>query len=294
MNLQDFIQTRKPMVEAWLDELVRGQPGDPEELWRAMRYAVLGGGKRMRPLLMLAVGETFGAPPERFSYAAAALECVHTYSLVHDDLPCMDDDALRRGRPTCHVRFGEAQAVLAGDALLTLAFELLGRCPYLSEKPGVGLRVVSILARRAGASGMVGGQTLDMAAEGAPVTETLVQAIHRRKTAALIQAAVEVGALMCGVSDEVLETLSAFGLELGLAFQIRDDIMDVTLPSEQLGKTAGKDDVQRKATYPRAVGLEAAEAALRSRVRRAAEVVRDLDVMGLLAGFARYAAERRT
>lgn len=288
MDFASYLKERSRLVDTWLDELVRPSAEDPPELWEAMRYSLLGGGKRLRPVLMTAVGETYGRKPEIYRYVASALECIHTYSLIHDDLPSMDNDTLRRGRPTCHVRFGEALAILAGDALLTLAFELLGRCPYLQEHPQKGLHMVKILATNAGASGMVGGQVLDLLWEGRPVMEAEVQTIHQRKTAALIEAAVKMGALMADVDDSDYHALSTYGQEIGLSFQIRDDILDATLPSEQLGKTAGKDKAQNKATYPRAVGLEAARQGMKNHLEKARESVRSLDRYGLLTGLVDY------
>jgi geranylgeranyl diphosphate synthase type II len=258
-----------------------------------MRYSLLAPAKRIRPVLLLAVGESLGVEPERFRYAACAIECVHTYSLIHDDLPAMDDDTLRRGRPTCHVRFGEGTAILAGDGLLTLAFELLGTCPFLRAHPAIGVEVVRRLAYYAGPYGMVAGQWMDMAAGPATPSVEHVLSIHRRKTAALITAAVEIGGLMAEAPPAMMEALRTYGEAVGIAFQIVDDILDLTVPSERLGKTPGKDLQASKATYPRAVGLEQARADARAWRNRAVEVIRPWDPHGHLTSLAYLITERQ-
>ncbi len=292
-DLTAYLVERAALIDRWLDELVRPPERTPApRLWEAMRYSLLAPGKRFRPVLMLAVGETFGTEMERYRYSACAIECIHTYSLIHDDLPAMDNDTLRRGRPACHVRFGEAMAILAGDALLTYAFELLGRCPFLNAHPAIGLEVMRILALRAGLSGMVVGQVLDLEAEGRPVDAAHVQRIHRYKTAALITAACEIGGKIAQVEPRVQQALQAYGEALGIAFQIVDDILDVTQTSQVLGKTAGKDVQTMKATYPRAVGLDRArEEAIRWR-ERAKAAVTAWDRKGLLHALADRVTER--
>ena len=234
----------------------------PPRLVEAMRYALLGSGKRLRPALVRLVGAHFGGRAEAAELPAVAVEFVHTYSLVHDDLPCMDDDDLRRGRPTCHKVFGEALAVLAGDALLTDAFALLARTPR-------GAGHVAALARAAGAEGMVGGQALDLDPGSAAAGRELVDEIHRRKTAALLGAAAEMGALSAGAPDEALARARAFGIALGRAFQATDDILDVTGTSASLGKTPGKDQRAAKPTLVAALGLEGARAKARELAKEA-------------------------
>ncbi|MCS7312376.1 MAG: polyprenyl synthetase family protein [Acidobacteria bacterium] len=294
MRGPDYWKTRVELVEAWLDQLVR--PAGAElagGLWEAMRYSLLAPAKRVRPVLLLAVGETLDVEPERFRYAACAIECIHTYSLIHDDLPAMDNDTLRRGRPTCHVQFGEGTAILAGDGLLTLAFELLGTCPFLRAHPAIGIDVVRLLARYAGPQGMVAGQWLDMhTAAPTPSVEHVLN-IHRRKTAALITAAVEIGGLMVEAPPAMIEALRVYGEAVGTAFQIVDDILDLTTPPERLGKTPGKDVQASKATYPRAVGLERAWADARAFRDRAVEAIRPWDTHGLLTSLAYLITERQ-
>ena len=231
----------------------------PQRLHQAMRYAALGGGKRMRPMLVYATGYLFGADEARLDAAAIAVEFIHAYSLVHDDLPAMDDDALRRGRPTTHIAFDEATAILAGDALQTRAFEILagGWMP-----PTLALNCVQTLAGASGAAGMCGGQALDIDATGQQQSLDDLKRMHAMKTGALIRAAVRMGALCGEASDAQLAQLDSFADTLGLAFQVRDDILDVEASSEQLGKTAGKDQAQDKSTFPSLLGMEGAKATL--------------------------------
>ncbi|MBI5849991.1 MAG: polyprenyl synthetase family protein [Planctomycetes bacterium] len=243
-----FTTAWAPRIESALDALLPREDEAPAELHRAMRHAMFPGGKRLRPLCALVAAEVSGGDPARALVAASSLELVHTYSLVHDDLPCMDDDALRRGRPTCHVAFGEATALLAGDALLTLAFGAVA---------SAGPDAVSSLALAAGSRGMVGGQVGDLAAEDRPGAVTLdeLQWIHDRKTGALITASFEVGLFAGGGRREALEPLRRYGRALGRAFQVVDDILDVTSTAAELGKAAQKDAARGKATYPGLLGL---------------------------------------
>ncbi len=222
----------------------------------AMRHATLGGGKRLRPLLVLAACHAAGGAVEDALPAALAIEMLHTYSLVHDDLPAMDDDELRRGRATVHVKYGEATAILAGDALQTRAFEVLAGAPLPPERVVAQVRT---LARAAGVDGMAGGQQLDLLAEGAPAAAERVAAIHQRKTAALFAAALQLGAEAAGAPEQLVLALGRIGDRLGLAFQIQDDLLDQTGATADLGKTSGKDAASRKATWPAAVGREASE-----------------------------------
>ena len=231
----------------------------PQRLHAAMRHATLGGGKRIRPLLVYAAGNIFGTEERWLDAPATAVELIHAYSLVHDDLPAMDDDALRRGQPTVHVAFGEATAILAGDALHSLAFEILAEAPVTAELRVAWLRV---LGTAAGAAGMCGGQALDIDATGQQQALDDLKRMHAMKTGALIRAAVRMGALCGEASDAQLAQLDSFADTLGLAFQIRDDILDVEASSEQLGKTAGKDQAQDKSTFPSLLGMEGAKATL--------------------------------
>ncbi|MDZ7813049.1 MAG: farnesyl diphosphate synthase [Ideonella sp.] len=238
-------------LEAWV-------PADtPAALGVAMRYAVLDGGKRLRPLLVLAAALAVEGQREAAMRAAVAVELIHAYSLVHDDMPCMDDDALRRGKPTVHVEFGEARAMLAGDAMQALAFEVL--TPEVGVEPALQARLVSLLARAAGHQGMAGGQAIDLASVGRVLDEASLRDMHRRKTGALLQASVLMGAACGKVDAQTSEALAQYGAAIGLAFQVVDDILDVTQASDTLGKTAGKDADNNKPTYVSVLGLEAAQ-----------------------------------
>ncbi|WP_231403360.1 polyprenyl synthetase family protein [Diaphorobacter sp. JS3051] len=233
-------------------------PDAPAGLGEAMRYAVLDGGKRLRPLLVLAACEAVGGNAQAALRAACAVELIHAYSLVHDDMPCMDNDVMRRGKATVHVRFGEARALLAGDALQALAFELL--TPEDGVPPAMQARLCRELARAAGADGMAGGQAIDLASVGLQLSEDQLRQMHRLKTGALLQASVVMGAV-CGQTPEgTLRALSDYGAAMGLAFQVVDDVLDVTQDSATLGKTAGKDAACDKPTYVSLMGLEAARA----------------------------------
>jgi len=244
---KDF-QSKRKLVNRWLEKLLPSPDSVPRELHEAMRYSVMAGGKRLRPMLALYAYAYSGRDPLEIIKPACALEYIHTYSLIHDDLPCMDDDDLRRGQPTVHKKFNEAIAVLAGDALHAYAFELLAS----AGNP----RVVSVVAHSIGTYGMLGGQICDIMAENREVTLAEVEHIHRGKTAALIRASLMMGAMMAGVEESELNAFSEYGKNIGLAFQIVDDILDITAETETLGKTAGKDLDNGKATYPRVIGLE--------------------------------------
>ncbi len=259
MNAQDFerwTQSSLTAFEAALDDLVPATA--PAGLGEAMRYAVLGGGKRLRPLLVLASCAAVGGDSFAAMRAACAVELIHAYSLVHDDMPCMDDDVMRRGKPTTHVAFGEAQAMLAGDAMQALAFEVL--TPDTGIAPALQARLCSLLARSAGHDGMAGGQAIDLASIGKQLDECTLRDMHRRKTGVLLQASVMMGAACGPTSAQATKCLSDYGAALGLAFQVVDDILDVTQDSEVLGKTAGKDQDANKPTYVSVLGLDAARA----------------------------------
>ena len=280
-------------VEEELDRLVPAESADPPSVHAAIRWSLFAPAKRFRPLLVTASGETFGARRENLIGTACAFELLHTYSLVHDDLPAMDDDELRRGRPTCHVKFGEATAILAGDALQTLAFQTIAEDETL-EAP-LRVRLVAELARAAGTpGGMVAGQAHDLAAESrTDVDGEELERIHRRKTGALIAAAARAGAMVAGASRGEVEAVNAYAHDLGLLFQITDDLLDVTASASDLGKTPGKDARARKATYPALYGLEAA----RARARKVfADACAALDTIRtptpMLRGLARLVLER--
>ncbi|MFZ2235148.1 MAG: (2E,6E)-farnesyl diphosphate synthase [Dokdonella sp.] len=249
----------------------------PTELHRAMRYSVLGGGKRLRPLLVYATGLAFSAPLTRLDAVAAAVEMIHAYSLIHDDLPAMDNDDLRRGQPTCHVAFGEAMAILAGDALQALAFELLANDEAIKVDPSIRVSMLRTLAHACGSVGMAGGQAFDLAAVGQRLSASELERMHVHKTGALIRASIRLGAQAAGcVDDEKLDALDRYGHCIGLAFQIRDDILDIEGDSEQLGKTAGKDVAANKPTYPAILGLDASRLALSGLTQQALAAIEPL------------------
>ncbi len=256
-----------------------------------MRYSVFAGGKRLRPLIVLFSGEVAGGSPDDLLPAACAVEMVHTYSHIHDDLPAMDDDDLRRGKPTCHRVFGEAIAILAGDALLTRAFELLGQASAPAERR---IELVLVLSRAAGTSGMVGGQVLDLAAEGEALDEARLDAIHRKKTAALFSACAEIGALSATADREMRLRLARFGEALGLAFQIVDDLLDETGTLEETGKRVRKDRGRRKMTYPVLLGVERSWAKARHWTDQAVAVLDGLPQSLVLRQFAEQLMCRRS
>jgi geranylgeranyl pyrophosphate synthase len=265
-----------PLIELELNNLLPAAATPPEKVHQAIRWSMFAGGKRFRPALLIATGETFGAGVEVLIKTACAFEMIHTYSLIHDDLPTMDDDDLRRGRPTCHVRFGEATAILAGDALQTLAFRTIAEDERLDLSTRLAL--ISELARAAGTpEGMVAGQALDMEAEARQVNARELEEIHRHKTGALIVAATRCGAIIGHATEAELHAVTAYGSHLGLLFQITDDLLDVTASAEALGKTPGKDADSRKATYPALYGLEETREAAADAHRTAGEALLQID-----------------
>lgn len=255
-SLQSFQDRIERVLEGWLPDT--GQ--DPHRLHQAMRYAVLGGGKRVRPLLVYLTGQALDVPADRLDGPAAAVELIHAYSLVHDDLPAMDDDDLRRGRPTCHRAFDEATAILAGDALQVLAFKILADDPAMTPDPVQRLAIVSVLAQASGPEGMAGGQAIDLSVEGTRPSAERIERMHAWKTGALIRAGV-IMAAHSGVALDAgrMQALARFGEHLGLAFQIQDDILDEEGETGVMGKTAGADSARAKPNYPAVVGLEAAK-----------------------------------
>ena len=257
MKRAEFDQWARQQLEAVEAALDRWVPVEaPSGLGGTMRYGVLDGGKRVRPLLVLAAAQAVGGLHEAALRAACAVELIHAYSLIHDDMPCMDNDVLRRGKPTVHVQFGEAQAMLAGDAMQALAFEIL--TPDDGVPAALQARLCALLARAAGHAGMAGGQAIDLASIGVPLDEHSLRDMHHRKTGALLQASVLMGAACGATTPSQWQALAAFGDAVGLAFQVVDDILDVTQASETLGKTAGKDQDNNKPTYVTVLGLEAA------------------------------------
>ena len=267
-----YMKERAAAVDAALDRHLPPESARPVELHKAMRYSVFAGGKRLRPVLVIAGAEAVGGRMDDVMPTACAIELIHTYSLVHDDLPAMDNDDFRRGVPTNHKVFGEAMAILAGDALLTLAFGLVAE-NFRSRPEGRLAAVLADIADAAGSRGMVGGQVADLESEGRQVTADTVDYIHAHKTGALIRTSLRVGASICGATPSETRALSTAGDNLGLAFQIVDDVLDVVASSEELGKTAGKDLVQQKATYPALHGVEASRMRARYLIAEADEAL---------------------
>lgn len=265
------LETYRGRVDARLERALGDDAGFPERLHAAMRYAVLGTGKRVRPLLVYASAEACDVEPARVDTIAAAVELVHAYSLVHDDLPSMDDDDLRRGLPTTHREFDEGTAILAGDALQALAFEILCEDAALTEYPAAQTKAIGWLARAIGPAGMVGGQALDLAAEGCTLTESDLENIHRRKTGQLIRAAIMMPSELGPLDDEQRGRLDVFANDIGLVFQIRDDLLEIEQSTETLGKNAGSDATNAKSTYPSVLGLDGARERAEAIYRRAVD-----------------------
>jgi geranylgeranyl diphosphate synthase, type II len=286
MNLPPFFEEDRQAVDEQLEKLLPGETVQPPSIHTAMRYSVFAGGKRVRPILCLETARIFTAEVSPALYPGCAIEFIHTYSLIHDDLPALDNDDLRRGKPTCHKKFGEATAILAGDALLTLAFETIAAAPVSAERR---VAMVTEIASAAGTvRGMVGGQVADLEAEGKPVGPEMLEYIHRSKTAALIRASITAGALCAGAPAEDVARLRRFGDTIGWAFQVTDDILDVEESSAALGKTAGKDIAQQKATYPAVFGLERSHQIAKELADKA---IAELETYGERAGRLRTIAE---
>jgi geranylgeranyl diphosphate synthase type II len=295
MNLKTYLKEQSALVDAALDRFLPKETDLPHALHRAIRYSVFAGGKRVRPILLLAACRAVGGDTGRALPAACALEMIHTYSLIHDDLPAMDNDDFRRGNPTSHKVFGEAIAILAGDALLTEAFKLLGdpRHAHGSE-PSVLLAVIHEIATCAGSYGMVGGQVVDMESEGRQdIDLATVQYIHTHKTGALIKASVVAGALLGGASGQQLAAITRYGEAAGLAFQIADDILDIEGTTEEIGKDTGSDQARGKATYPAVMGVASSRDEAHAMM---AEALRALEIFGEeaepLREIARYVVQR--
>ncbi len=288
MTLDEYLAGQRLLVDAELQRRLPAETEIPATIHSAMRYSLFAGGKRIRPILCIAAAEAVSGAPNGVEAAACALELVHTYSLIHDDLPALDNDDYRRGRLTCHKVYGEAMAILAGDALLTLAFRTLAELDSLPAE--VRLRMIHELSRAAGTvDGMIGGQVADLEAEGKPGDEQQLAYIHRAKTSALIRASVLIGAIHAGATPAQFEALSCYGEHIGMAFQIVDDILDVVGTSGELGKTAGKDAAREKATFPALYGIEASREHAAAHL---AEALKALDSFGENALWLRQIAER--
>ena len=291
MDLKRYLVSRQKLIDRALDRFLPKESVKPETIHKAMRYSLFAGGKRLRPILCLAAAEACGGKIDNALPLACALECIHTYSLVHDDLPSMDNDDFRRGRPTCHKVFGNGIAVLAGDALLTIAFEIVSRAkPTRRYGMSILLREVAVAA---GSQKLIAGQVADLEAEGKRADAAKVRYIHENKTAAILTTTVRLGAMSANATPNKLTAITKFGRALGLAFQVIDDILDVTQTSEKLGKSAGKDVAAQKATYPAVLGLEKSRAEARALTRKAHDA---LSIFGekaeALHALANYLLER--
>ena len=310
MDINTYLEEKRVLIENWLEKAIPSEDAPPSPIHQAMRYSLMARSKRIRPVLTLATTESLGGEVEKALPFACALELIHTYSLIHDDLPAMDNDDFRRGRPSNHKAFGEAMAILAGDALLTHAFYLMSapttsvlpidlslqggekevsRPCISSVSPDIALRVIQEIARAAGTEGMIGGQVMDVELEGKSATVSQVEAMHHGKTGAMILAAVRVGGLVAAATEEQMENLSLYGRHIGLAFQIVDDILNVEGQPEVLGKSVGSDQSAEKATFPSVLGLEESK----SRVRQHYELaVQALEMFGerahILRGLAKF------
>jgi geranylgeranyl diphosphate synthase type II len=280
MNLQIYLEDKRRLVEQAMADLTQGALDLPAEVARhleAMRYSLFAGGKRVRPILCLAACEAVGGAVANALPAAVALECIHTYSLIHDDLPAMDDDKLRRGKQTNHILYGEAGAILAGDGLLTMAFEILSNKLAGNLDPAKRLEMINIIAHAAGSSGMVGGQAMDIDSEGKAIDIETLRQIHSRKTGALITAAVQSGCVIGGATSKQFSSLTVYGEKIGLAFQIIDDLLNVEGTAEQLGKAAGSDADRGKATYPAVYGIERTRQLAAETISDALRALEDFD-----------------
>lgn len=292
LNLDRYLAEKAEMVNRRLKELLPREEDYPQNLHRAMHYSLFAGGKRLRPALVLASNEAVGGDIEAALNTACAFECVHTYSLIHDDLPAIDNDDLRRGRPTCHKAFGEATAILAGDALLTIAFELLAKTEIRDR--GALIKATIELSRAAGSTGMIGGQMVDIESEDKEIPFPVLEYIHIHKTGELILSAIRCGAILGGAKEDEFKSLTRYGEAVGLAFQIADDILDVEGSAEEMGKATGGDELKGKATYPALIGLDESKRRARELVDMALDSISGFsDNADPLRAIARFVVERR-
>lgn len=292
MDIQLYLSDSKKLVDDCLGRLLPPESEEPETIHKAMRYSVFAGGKRVRPILVLASGESLAGDRNVLLHLGAAIEMMHTYSLIHDDLPALDNDDLRRGLPTCHKIFGDAIAILAGDALMTRCYQVLADIPGLSDP--IRLCIIREIAAATGTvNGMIGGQVVDLESEGKPISAHALEYIHYSKTGALLKACIRCGALAAGADAAALHALTEFGQKIGLVFQIVDDILDITSSSEVLGKTAGKDEKVKKATYPAFYGIEASKQKARELADSAMEDIRNFgEGAQFLRGIATFIVSR--
>ncbi|MCX5862415.1 MAG: polyprenyl synthetase family protein [Deltaproteobacteria bacterium] len=294
MSLLSYLSARRELVDKALDDMLPRVDNEFSLLCQAMRYSLFAGGKRIRPILAMEAAEVVGCDHKTVLPLAVALECIHTYSLIHDDLPAMDDDDLRRGKPTLHKVFGEALAILAGDALLTFAFEVMSSPVTVGfYRPGRLLAVIHELALASGAGRLIGGQFLDISSEGKPVDATTVESIVANKTAALIRSSLTCGALLAGGSAEEINILGRYGDNLGVVFQVKDDLLDLEGDRTELGKAVKKDQQRGKATFPRLLGRQGAREKMQAHINIAVDALRPLgDKSAVLAQMAVYIGER--
>lgn len=292
MDIGDYLSKLRTEVDERLCRLLPAESENPSTIHQAMRYSVFAGGKRLRPVLVVASGESLGGVRDTLLHLGAAVEMMHTYSLIHDDLPALDNDDLRRGRPTCHRVFGDAIAILAGDALLTRCYQVLGELPNVSDSTRLAV-VLEIAYATGTVEGMIGGQVVDLESEGKTISAPALEYIHRSKTGALLTACTRCGALAACAGPAQLNALTEFGRKIGLAFQIVDDILDMTASSEKLGKTAGKDQKVKKATYPALYGIDASRQKAQELVSGAMEEILDLGARAEpLRGLAQFVCSR--
>jgi len=293
-DLSAYIKNKNQQISVALEKILHdSQPSEP--IVEAMKYSLMAGGKRIRPVLCLAAAEAVGGKPQAVLPAACALEIVHTYSLIHDDLPAMDNDDLRRGKPTCHVAFDEATAILAGDALLTLAFQVLSSVQFAGETQASGLlKVIHIISTAAGYQGMIRGQMLDMASEGQHLTVDELKSMHALKTGALIEASLLCGALLADARKRQMEILKTYARNIGLAFQVTDDILNVEGNPKEMGKAVGTDELREKSTYPAILGLETSRQFAKNLVEKALQALEVFDKKAEpLRGLATYIIDRK-
>jgi geranylgeranyl diphosphate synthase type II len=294
IELKSYIKQKNLIINASLEKMIQDSQSSPT-LVKAMRYSLMAGGKRIRPVLCLAACEAVGGLPEDALTAACALEMIHTYSLIHDDLPAMDDDELRRGKATCHIAFDEATAILAGDALLTLAFEVLSSVPLTDgNQAAQWLRVIRFISQAAGFRGMVQGQMLDIASEGLNLSADELETMHRLKTGALIETSLACGALIGGADQRQRDLLNGYARKIGLAFQVADDILNVEGNSELMGKSTGTDNLREKSTYPSVLGIQASREFAEKLVQESLQALKTFDKRAdPLRDIARYIIERK-
>lgn len=292
-DLKESLKLAQERVNSYLENYFSASENVAPKLYEAMRYGVLLGGKRVRPFLVYNVAKMLNGDEELADMGASAIECIHAYSLIHDDLPAMDNDELRRGKPTVHVAFGEAQAILAGDGLQAMAFEILSKDLKNKDLIPNQLKMMNVLAKGAGHMGMCGGQELDLEAEGKLVSQKELECVHRHKTGALIESAALMG-LLCtkNVSEEIKEKISTYARAIGLAFQVWDDVLDIISDTETLGKPQGSDEDENKSTYPRLMGLENAQNYAKKLANDAIEAIKDLPNNQILKDFATYIVNR--